>query len=41
MFGALLTCLIALLSIATIGAGGWGLYKILQDIRLLFLLDEG
>jgi hypothetical protein len=36
-----LACLTALLGLITIGGAAWGLYKIFQDIRLLFLLDEG
>jgi hypothetical protein len=31
----------ALLGLITIGGGAWGFFKIFQEIRLLFLLDEG
>jgi hypothetical protein len=41
MLGTTLACPVALLGVITIGGGAWGLFKILQDVRLLFLLDEG
>jgi hypothetical protein len=40
MLGTTLACLVALLDLITIGGSAWGLFKILQDVRLLFLLDE-
>jgi hypothetical protein len=41
MLDSTLGCLMALLGLITIGGGAWGLFKIFQEIRLLFLLDEG
>ena len=40
-FGTILAFLIALLGLITIAGAAWGLFKIFQNIRLLFLLDEG
>lgn len=33
--------LMALLGLITLDGGAWSLFKIFQEIRLLFLLDEG
>jgi hypothetical protein len=41
MLGTILVYLIALLGLVSIAGGIWGLFKIFQNIRLLFLLDEG
>jgi hypothetical protein len=41
MLGTTLACLVALLGLITIGGGAWGLFKILQDIRLLFHWMKG
>ena len=40
LFGNILVCLMALLALMTIGGGAWLLFKMLQNIRLLFVLDE-
>ena len=41
MLGTILAFLIALLGLITIAGAAWGPFKIFQNIRLLFLLDEG
>ena len=41
MLDSTLGCLMALLGLIAVGGGAWGLVKIFQEIRLLFLLDEG
>jgi hypothetical protein len=41
MLETILACLIAVVGLVTIAGGVWGIFKVLQNIRVLLLLDEG